>query len=819
MKMVTKVAYANMKYHKSKNILTGIAIFLTTLLLFLVPAVGFDSVELQFAVTNKLYPTWQALYRNVDTDTVNRLRAHHDMETYGLRSDVGKIANEEAEISMYYMDETGMELYRIELTEGHVPKEKSEIMVSKGMLDSLGIHAGLGDTVRFPVQKYVGNQLDYIQETEFQICGFLPDSEAALENQTYMALISREYMEEIIPGEEIRYRFLFRVSADERTEIDKLKDQIKGIAGKFGISEAEIGFNDDYLYANYTDPAQLPIICLIMLVIIVAGVITIYSIYYISMTQRIQEFGRIKAMGATRKQVRQIVLREGFCVALIALPLGLAVSTVLLKPLLLYFVNMAGKSAFRQGYEEILRNGECNLYPWWLYLLTCVVALVTVYLSLLHPMQKAAGISEVEAMRYQEKQSGSRERKGYQDLTVGRLAKTNLYGDRKKSVLTILTMSITGMFVMVVATALSCASPSESADSDLYGQYELSLDTESGNQEHPEKEWDRVIANNPLTAELKAQIERLDGVERVETFTNVMVESDLQYQGEIAANQVLGLPESCFEELKKGIVEGKASWSDLLEGDKVIVNKALLYWCPEVKVGDQIQIRIEEEGQMVSRDLEVIAIGDYRFGLTGFCDLIFSKEAADSLLRQDCTGSFQVLAEKKYDAKLEKELQELAASSGLVAMQTWKEKYDFWKNSMNITQIVCIAFLCILSMICIMNLINTMIHSVHIRKKELGMMQAIGMTDAQMAKMLRMEGLFYTSGTLLLTIGAGSILGYPVFLWMKAQHLYSVTHYHYPTEAAVIVVVVMVAVQLLLITALARSVKKESLIDRIRFSE
>ena len=82
-----------------------------------------------------------------------------------------------------------------------------------------------------------------------------------------------------------------------------------------------------------------------------------------------------------------------------------------------------------------------------------------------------------------------------------------------------------------------------------------------------------------------------------------------------------------------------------------------------------------------------------------------------------------------------------------------------------------------------------------------------------------MEGLFYTGGTLLLTIGAGSILGYPVFLWMKAQHLYSVTHYHYPTEAAVIVVVVMVAVQLLLTTVLARSVKKESLIDRIRFSE
>ncbi len=40
MKMTTRVAYCNMRHYKSKNILIGIAIILTTLLLFVIPSIG-----------------------------------------------------------------------------------------------------------------------------------------------------------------------------------------------------------------------------------------------------------------------------------------------------------------------------------------------------------------------------------------------------------------------------------------------------------------------------------------------------------------------------------------------------------------------------------------------------------------------------------------------------------------------------------------------------------------------------------------------------------------------------------------------------------
>lgn len=55
MKMTTRVAYCNMRHYKSKNILIGIAIILTTLLLFVIPSIGKDMVEVNFAVINKIY--------------------------------------------------------------------------------------------------------------------------------------------------------------------------------------------------------------------------------------------------------------------------------------------------------------------------------------------------------------------------------------------------------------------------------------------------------------------------------------------------------------------------------------------------------------------------------------------------------------------------------------------------------------------------------------------------------------------------------------------------------------------------------------------
>lgn len=820
MKMTTRVAYCNMRHYKSKNILIGIAIILTTLLLFVIPSIGKDMVEVNFAVINKIYPTWHALYRNVDESTVMKLAAHHDVKTYGLRSDAGYMNPEDATVSMMYMDRTGMELYKVKLKEGQLPQKENDIVVSKGILEALGQNGKIGDTITVPYQILKDDGLDYTKEKDFRICGFLADNESSKEQKQYTSLVSEAFLKAEIPVEQVKYRFLLQVNGQKGNTTADYTETIQNIARQFGISEDDMNINKEYLAANYVDPATIPVIVGIMLIVVLAGIITIYSVYYVSMNQRVREFGKLKAIGATKRQLRQIVLREGMGVALFAIPIGLLIGTVAVKVVLLQFVEHAKDSnvLITEAYK-VVAKGEVQLYYWWIYLLAIAVTLCTVYLSLMKPMRMAAKVSEIEAMRYQggsKRQKSSR--KGYQFLNIGRLTKRNLAENKKKSTITIVSMAVTGIFVMMVATVLSCANPMESAKSSIVGQYEISPIVESGNKEHPEYEWAEVQKNNPLNEGLKQQIEELDGVERVDVFTALKV-SGGPFEEKIGTEFINGVPEEYAEELKKGITEGNVTYEELKSGDKVILDRALLHWYPDIKVGDKLKLNIHDGDNTFQKEIEVAAIGEYGTGLTNYNCLIMAKEGAEKLTINNSSSYFQVIADKDYDEALEASLQAIVDGSGRLQMRTWKNEYDTWENAIQMTRGACYAFIIILAAISIMNLINTMINSVHVRKKELGMMQAIGMSDRQLMKMLQLEGIFYTVGTLIISIGVGSLAGYPLFLYAKRTGMFDISTYHYPVTAAIIIILTLFVIQMLLAIFIAKSVRKDSLIERIRFSE
>ena len=820
MKMTTRVAYCNMRHYKSKNILIGIAIILTTLLLFVIPSIGKDMVEVNFAVINKIYPTWHALYRNVDESTVMKLAAHHDVKTYGLRSDAGYMNLEDATVSMMYMDRTGMELYKVKLKEGQLPQKENDIVVSKGILEALGQNGKIGDTITVPYQILKDDGLDYTKEKDFRICGFLADNESSKEQKQYTSLVSEAFLKAEIPVEQVKYRFLLQVNGQKGNTTADYTETIQNIARQFGISEDDMNINKEYLAANYVDPATIPVSVGIMLIVVLAGIITIYSVYYVSMNQRVREFGKLKAIGATKRQLRQIVLREGMGVALFAIPIGLLIGTVAVKVVLLQFVEHAKDSnvLITEAYK-VVAKGEVQLYYWWIYLLAIAVTLCTVYLSLMKPMRMAAKVSEIEAMRYQggsKRQKSSR--KGYQFLNIGRLTKRNLAENKKKSTITIVSMAVTGIFVMMVATVLSCANPMESAKSSIVGQYEISPIVESGNKEHPEYEWAEVQKNNPLNEGLKQQIEELDGVERVDVFTALKV-SGGPFEEKIGTEFINGVPEEYAEELKKGITEGNVTYEELKSGDKVILDRALLHWYPDIKVGDKLKLNIHDGDNTFQKEIEVAAIGEYGTGLTNYNCLIMAKEGAEKLTINNSSSYFQVIADKDYDEALEASLQAIVDGSGRLQMRTWKNEYDTWENAIQMTRGACYAFIIILAAISIMNLINTMINSVHVRKKELGMMQAIGMSDRQLMKMLQLEGIFYTVGTLIISIGVGSLAGYPLFLYAKRTGMFDISTYHYPVTAAIIIILTLFVIQMLLAIFIAKSVRKDSLIERIRFSE
>ena len=96
--------------------------------------------------------------------------------------------------------------------------------------------------------------------------------------------------------------------------------------------------------------------------------------------------------------------------------------------------------------------------------------------------------------------------------------------------------------------------------------------------------------------------------------------------------------------------------------------------------------------------------------------------------------------------------------------------------------------------------------------------QAIGLSDSQLVKMLQMEGLFYTFGSLGIILTLGNVIGYIAFLIFKNSGA-SYATYHYPLVQTIIMIVAVTVAQILITYLIASNFRKESLVDRVRYSE
>ena len=194
MKTVTRTALANARQNKHRNVISGAAIILTTLLIFMVLTVGYASVKVRFAGVNAYYPPYHAMFRQVSEENAQKLKSHNDMEEVGLRSDLGEGVDDDSLILFLWMDDQALELNKITLTKGEFPREEKEIALPEEMLSEYGITAGIGDEITLPFQLYEDGGLGFQKEDTFCISGFLGGT-VDEENKAYSALVSREYLE------------------------------------------------------------------------------------------------------------------------------------------------------------------------------------------------------------------------------------------------------------------------------------------------------------------------------------------------------------------------------------------------------------------------------------------------------------------------------------------------------------------------------------------------------------------------------------------------------------------------------------------------
>ncbi|EOT45032.1 ABC transporter permease [Enterococcus avium] len=826
MKMINQVALANTKYHKGKNLLSGIAIILTSVLVFLITSIGLGVVNVQNAAVNKVYPTWHAMYRQVSEENMGKIAQHDLIGEYGLRQDVGEsVLNKDDFILISYLDNGAQKLAKQTFTKGHAPKKGNDAVLSRDALKTLGYpNAKIGDTIKIPIQIYEADGMGLQQEKTFRLTGFSPDIKNQNDEKIFSMLVSKDFMEEVIPKKQRSYRMMIRLNETAATSTDAIKEQIKEIGKNFDVTEDNIVENSDYLFANYIDPAFYSGMAIIVGIILIAGALTIYSIYYVSLINKVQEFGKLAALGATKRQIRQIILRENLIVAGLSIPAGLLIGIAAVKFVFFQLISsISSEQAMTKEMRQVLDNGEVSLILPWIIAMTIGVTLLTVILASLKPMRQASKIMPIEAMRYTGQMQGNKkQRKGFIDLNLRRLANANLSRNKKRTMVTIFSLGMIGILFVVISTVFSCMNPKQAARDTIAEDYCMSIASREGDKMRPELKWTVIQQNNPLNNKVINKIKAIDGVEKVDAFQSITGEvPSVKDPGtdKPMSLSIGGISKDQMALINRDIEKGHATYEELNSGDKVIATGYILANYPEIKIGDTLTFKFFDGNRTFEKDMTIIGGGSFAQSVTNFDNFLMSNEAIKKLSKNNLTYYVNIKAAKGKTKTVQSAIENIEEGNELFRLESYEEVLKQWEDTLQLTAGAGYAIMLVLAIVGIMNLINTTIDSILSRKKELGVMQAIGMSNQQMKKMLRTEGFVYAGGIILLAGGLGSILGYLVYLYAESHSLMQIKVYQYPLIQVLLMIFLVVIVQLILTYATTTIVNKETVIKRIQASE
>ena len=178
-------------------------------------------------------------------------------------------------------------------------------------------------------------------------------------------------------------------------------------------------------------------------------------------------------------------------------------------------------------------------------------------------------------------------------MSLGRLTRAGLARNKRRSALTILTLGTVGILFMVVATVISCAAPKEIARQEFEEDYKIYVDSWSGDKMNPDREWENLMQNNPLTEEFISGIREVPGVEKVEIKTYLSgALTEIDPESDIAGASIQGLGEDYAKEMEDCQIEGHVTYEELKSGDQILMSQNMMRWFPELYLGSRVKMTL-----------------------------------------------------------------------------------------------------------------------------------------------------------------------------------------------------------------------------------
>ncbi|HFL3267459.1 TPA: ABC transporter permease [Clostridioides difficile] len=791
----TKIAKSNLKQNKSKSILIIITIILSTLMLSSIGIYIVDAGAYQKENTIKYSGNYQGILANVDEKQADILSNHADVELTGKMNGVGvEKLEDDSNISLAYMNEDALKLNSFEFIKGKLPSKENEIVLDSGALKALGYkNKDLGEKIKISYNDY---KSDKKIEKEFIISGILKTSEISEAGKYYYAIISESYMRNTRDMSQEDFNIYVKFNDKSNLSIEQAKEKLDKIANDIGLDTINTAVNENYINALKPDMETIMGGVFVGLVIVLSSILVIYNIFYISIVTKVQEFGKLRAIGATKKQIKNIVFKEGFILAGIAIPIGIILGYVLANIIIKSFMDIDVKSSRLPVILSVV-----------------VISFISVVLSLLKPMKVASKVSIVDAVRYTgNKISNKSKRKGYKNINLKRLSHANLERNKKRTYMTLASLILSGTIFITVSTALESFDAEKMAREHFPYDIEVRLSGyEMNSDKNPKDNLNILQMDNPLSKDFFNQIKNMEGIKRIESTRSVKIGME-DYDVEFKYDLLQSINENDVKSLNKNIIDGKINLERLQTGDEIVITHVDTAKEMGVKAGDKIRLTLYDGDKKIKKEFKVqaIAMGVPSFGI--------GKAFIDRTLKYDSTSSLGIYTEEGKYQEIKDSIKKIAKNNGFLETDFIDSRIESNKATISFIKIMGYTLTGIIGVIGFMNLVNTMITSIVTRKKELGMLQAIGLTNKQLVKMLNSEAMYYTSGMMIGSILFGGILGYIAVIFLKKTGL-SYATYSLTIVPILLMIVCILIAQFITTYLIGRSFNKESLIDRVRYSE
>ena len=812
MNLLKKLTIKNLKLNKKRTIVTIIGIMLSVALVTAVATMYASGLKSLIVYEKYVKGDFHVEFMDVPSDDVKNIKNNNGIENVYLTQEIGYAPLKDSKNSgkpyAYVMgfDKGALENLSIRLTSGRLPQNEDEIIIpthlkTNGRMDiennkEITLEVGERVSGTYKLNQYVGYDADNekiinTKQKTYKIVGVYERSATNIEPYIAPGYTFISYIDDNnFTGNVNVYAKYNKVGSKNHIKVtadiigvnaDVLNKYYYGsfdneeelINVRKELDKARYGTDfNGYLIALETDPINNSgignlgyVVIVVCIIIVFTSVFCIKNSFDISITEKIKQYGMLRSIGATKKQIKNNVFYEATILGLIGIPLGLLLGFIA-SYILIIVCNILLKDSLTGGLNMVLSYSVIS------YIVAIILGIITIYLSALKSARKASKISPIDSIR-----NSANIKLNSKKLKVpklinkifgvgGEISYKNIKRNKKSYRTTIVSLTIS-VLVFISLTYFMNTFMNEIKKEVSASEYNINYNITS-------KEDKNIINKINQTVKLDniknySIIRTTNGmfnnpkynIEHENINDNIYIVSI----GEEAYKKYLKSLNLNYDDVKdKGILVDEIKYS-VNKGDKIVNKQDRLY---KYNKGDIVSMNLYIEPNETNINLSVGAISDVRpFGLQKNTEEVYfvvSDEYYDKI--NGGSQYYNVYFDSTNASKLQDDIDKILKDERY-HIDNKEENVRIMRNLILLIGIFLYGFITVITLISVTNIFNTITTSMELRKPEFAMLKSVGMTSKEFNRMIRLESIFVCIKSLIFGIPIGLAISYVIYLLLS----------------------------------------------------